>query len=252
MNKLKDSVNSSQSLSDALKENGASHKNYKFYTSMEQALDFLRSGYLYLSNGSNWNDNRDKEDMMAKKAFAKCFTWSTRENVAMWMLYGAGNGSKGAMLNFYPSTIKEILGSKSIELGKFKNGKFLSAHTISSSDDFEIFLTDMLYIEKCKNHTVKITCGDEHVTADVQLINYPDIFHKTYPWSYERECRLVVKLSKEWQEICERDNLNSIRITISDRMLRRLKDGLIRSPIYSGNVDDGVPSQLTGEVNWSF
>lgn len=254
MRKLKDCVGSSRALSEALQENGATHKNYKTYTSMERALGLLQSGQLYLFDGSKWNDTCDQKAMKIKGTFAKSFSWSTTENIAMWMLYGGSKGKKGAMLNFYPSTIEELMSLKNIDLGSFEvNGKFKVANTLSAPDDYKIFVTDVIYTEDCKNEKVKLTLGDDHITASKTVLDDNNIFCKKYPWSYERECRLVVDLSETWKEQAVRDKLNCVRLTISEPSLRRLRaDRLIRSPIYSNGTDNGKPSLLTGDVEWDL
>ena len=254
MIELKDCIGSSRILSDALMQNGATHKNYKMYTSMERALGLLLSGHLYLFDGGNWNDVNDRKIMKDKGAFAKSFSWSTTENVAMWMLYGEGNGKKGAMLNFYPSTMKELIAAKKMELGKFgSNGKFTPAVTLHAGDDYNIFITDVIYTEDCKNGKVRLTLGDDHRTADKAVLDGDNIFCKKYPWSYEKECRLVVNLSDMRKKQAAEGNFNCVRLTISEPSLRELrKDRLVRSHIYSNGVENGIPSLLTGDVDWKL
>ena len=100
MKRLKDMISTSSDLSEGLKQNGLSHVNYKNYTTIERAMDLLLSGYVYLCDGSAWNDTVDREYMKARKAYGMCFSYSTRESVAMWMLYGGNRGKTGAILNF--------------------------------------------------------------------------------------------------------------------------------------------------------
>ena len=50
-----------------------------------------------ISNGANWNDVNDRTLMEANNAYGLCLSCSTRENIAMWMLYGANHGKEGAM-----------------------------------------------------------------------------------------------------------------------------------------------------------
>ena len=67
--KLHSGISTSEELDGLLKHNGKLHKNYKMYTSMEQAMSFLLSGNLYLTNGSNWNDKDDRELMKIRNTF---------------------------------------------------------------------------------------------------------------------------------------------------------------------------------------
>ena len=88
MRQLKDMISNSHSLAEGLKENGKAHQNYKLYLPMERALSFLLTGNLYLSRGTSWNDTSDRILADTNNIYSRCFSYSTRENIAMWMLYG--------------------------------------------------------------------------------------------------------------------------------------------------------------------
>ena len=270
MIKLKDMVTDSNALAEGLKNNGKCHQNYKIYLPMERALSFLLSGNLYLSTGDRWNDLTDQALMDFKNVYARCFSCSTRENIAMWMLYSGNLGKNGAALNFLPSVMQDILHSK-ISLGRFEKGRFNPVYKDIESDkkNFDIFLSDVLYVDECfskekrdilkekarheDKDAVKITLGDEHVTVDNSIIDHEDICIKNISWSYERECRLVVRLKQRWCLKAKEEGLNTIQIRLSAESLRKMnKDRLIRSPIYQGLAEDGKDSELTGTVKWNL
>ena len=257
MRKLKDICASGSLLGEGLMENGGLHKNYKLYTSMEQALGILMSGYIYIPDGKKWNDISDRNLMTGRGTFAKCFSCSVRENIAMWMLYGGQNGKKGAMLNFYPFVMKELRSSKAITLGKFDEfGKFQECKELyAEKHDYEIFLTDVIYTDPCKNKTSKIqlTLGDEHITVDEEILNDPSVYYKNFAWKYEQECRLVIKLKEKWRLLANDEKMNQVRIALTKKSLSKMgEDRLIRSPIFSGKVEYGEKSQLTGNVDWDL
>lgn len=246
-------------LEKGLKENGGSHKNYRMYTSMDRALEFLLSGVLILGDGQKWNDKLDRNNMKRKEAFAACLSYSTSENIAMWMLYSGDNGKNGAVLNFFPSVIKAFTKLETIELGRFEDDKnqdktskeFKASYELSAaSKDFKVFLTDVVYIEELKNK-VRLSYSGNYKSVDREMLAHKDIFFKKYPWSYEQECRLVVRLSDEWQMKAVENDLSNVRLKLPKDVLAKMKeDRLIRSPIYSGLVGYGVKSSLTGEVDW--
>lgn len=253
MKQLKEIVVDSVTLASGLRENGSSHKSYKMYTSIDRALATIVSGDLYLSNGSNWNDKNDRELMKAKNSFAICLSCSTSENIAMWMLYSGEHGKRGAMLDFSNYVLKEILQTESVELGSFnKIGTFEPIHKLTR-DDFEIFLTDILYIDECKNGKVKITFRDEHVTKEKKILENKDIFYKNYGWSYEKECKLTVRLSDDLSALSSKENLGIIRIHLSPSAKRKMnEERLYRSPIFTGGVSVGKESLLTGGIEWDI
>ena len=205
---LQDMIYRNIKLPKVLNENGELHRSYNMYTSMERALGVLQTGEIYLSNGANWNDVNDRTLMEANNAYGLCLSCSTRENIAMWMLYGANHGKEGAMLMLYPSVMKDLVDAGTIELGYFqKNGKFHKVYELNNGGDYEAYLSDVVYIDPCKGGMVRLTEGESHVTVDQNILNGPDIFYKDYAWSYEKECRFVVKLNDNWIKTAKNDLL---------------------------------------------
>ncbi|MCQ2496025.1 MAG: hypothetical protein MJ131_05480 [Lachnospiraceae bacterium] len=251
---LKNNISDSNSLAKALRFNGGLHQNYKVYTSMERALAFLLTGKIYLSDGQKWNDKEDRISMNEKKVYGHSFSCSTKENIAMWMLYSGEHGKKGAVIDFLPSVIKSILDIDTVELGLFDgNGQFDKKYKLKKTDgSFDLFMTDVLYVDLCKNKA-KITVRNDHATVNPPILVHDDIFCKNYAWSYEVESRLVLRLSDEINKIAQNEKLTSIRITLPDKYLNRMrKDRLIRSPLYTEGVETGRLSELNKNVIWDI
>jgi len=255
MKKLREIVDDDCMLAGGIKSNASNHKCYNMYMPIETALWILNYGHIYLSNGLKWNDDTDKKMMEKKKVFARCFSYSTCENIALWILYGGEQGKKGAMLRFLPSIIMELIKSPTIRIGKFNENRFDEMYELSiDNGDYEIFMTDVIYVEECesksKGKCIRVSLADEHVTVKSGVINHPDIFYKKYPWSYEKECRMVVRLSPFWTQKAENEGVTHVQLSLSDKSLRILRDSrLTYSPIFKGIVDGGNSSSLTGEVD---
>ncbi len=251
---LRKMVEDSIPLSEVLKKNAEQHRNYDMYTSMERALGVLLNGEIYLSNGAGWNDVNDRYLMDIKKSYALCLSCSTRENIAMWMLYGAEHGKKGAMLKLYPSIMKELIEVEMIEIGTFKkDGTFAVAYTLRNKKDFVAYLTDVVYTDPCNNGKIRLSVGESHIIVDESILDDPDVFHKNYAWSYEKECRYVIKLTEKWNVIARKEKLTSIRVKMSSSSIKKMsEERLVRSPVYSGGVACGVISSLTNEVDWNL
>ena len=258
--KLKDIAGSSEELEAGLIYNGERHSNYRTYITMEEALNLLISGEMYLSNGKKWNDVTDRNLMGSKNVFAKCFSCSTRENIAMWMLYGGDGGKTGAALNFTGSMLKRVIAADTIELVKCskKGGEMEVVKKLSRKEnDFRVFLTDILYVEELKDKKrMLITQGEEHEIVSKSFMENADkmIFYKDYAWHYEMECRLVVKIDPKHDKLIEsadtEDTYPAVRIKLSNSTLSELKKRLTRSPIYNGKSTIGKPSVLHGNVDW--
>ena len=248
--KLADMCADADTLAAGLKENGSQHRRYKLYTSMERALGILVSGNMYFSNGSRWNDLQDRQLMARSHQYGGCFSWSTVENIAMWMLYGGEGGKKGAMLDFPQRVMLEMLKTKSLEIGSFQENAFVPAATVTAGRDFTINLTDVVYSQLSTNgEKATLTMGDEHVVVPTETLGHPDIFHKYYAWAYERECRLVIHISEHVQ--AEMGAAAPVaRLRLSDAAVREMKDHLYRSPVFEGSCDLGKPSKLYRQVDW--
>lgn len=262
MKKLSEIIDSSDSLAEGLMDNATKHINYKIYTSMEKALLFFLTGELYFSSGSNWNDKIDRQQMENTKAFAMCTSFSTKENVAMWMLYGNRLGKNGAVLNLTKTIIKDILSVETIELVKVKKGELDNVVKVldKNNGDFSVFATDVIYtsdIVKDKEGTV-ISCYGANETVNSALVNDRRIFKKKYEWKYENECRLVINVSddvinkiNELQVGNKDSSYLAIKVRVADyKKIKR--DRLIRSPIYDGTISYGEKSELTGEIDWNI
>jgi len=251
---LKEMIKKNIPLSEVLKKNAEQHRRYDMYTSMERALGVLHTGEIYISNGANWNDVNDRTLMDANNAYGLCLSCSTRENIAMWMLYGANHGKDGAMLMLYPSVMKDLVNAGTIELGYFqKNGKFHKAYTLKNRVDYEAYLSDVVYIDPCKDGMVRLTEGESHVTVNQSILKGSDIYYKDYAWSYEKECRFVIKLNDYWIKTAKNEKLPNIRVKMSDSSRNKMTyERLIRSPVYSGTSTRGVDSKLFKKVDWNL
>lgn len=249
--KLMDICTTADNLAMGLSKNGLQHRRYKMYTSMERALEILRSGNMYFSTGRNWNDLQDRELMSRGRQYGGCYSWSTVENIAMWMLYGAECGKNGAMLDFPKSIMAELVSSEYIEVGSFENGTFVTKAKLLAGQDFHIKLIDVIYSQfSKKGDRVMLTLGDEHVIVPAECLNHADIFHKYYAWAYERECRLIIHVNEGVMADMELPPV--ARIRLSENAVRIMKDNLYRSPIFDGSCDLGKPSKLFNLVEWKL
>lgn len=270
---IKDMTESKEDLAYGLRHNALLHRNYKLYTSTEIALAFLLDGYLMLSDGTMWNDTPDSKQMKHKMVYGKCFSWSTRENIAMWMLYGDHCGKNGVALSFRPSVLKSICDAEEIEIVKVIPGESIqTVGTIQKEIDFDLYFTDVLYEDAISANRFIVSYNEQHVAVARDILEHEDVFRKRYEWKYENECRLIVKpteagtvkinnaklevgaenekLEKE-SSSCMRKAYVTLRIKIP-KYRELTEDRFIRSPVYQGKVLYGVPSTLYGQVNWEL
>ncbi len=238
--------NDSVSLEKYLKEKGANHRSYKIYGTEKILRSVFVDKQLYLSDGSNWNDTVDGKEFSAEdgeyKYYARCFTYSTSENVAMWMLYGGITDKKGVMVDMGGAkNLNQIIEKcTKVDLGEFDGNpkKFKKSVTINK-DDFELYLIDIVYYgeaiskdEKDNKDKVYLKRSYESApNAEKTCIDGLKRAIKDIGWSYENECRLILKVKKKLCEGCSVAEINFSKIDLDKKIT------VITSPNYGEELE---------------
>ena len=250
-----------KSLLDYLQKKASNHKCYKIYSDIERIKYWLDSKYLYLSDGRNWNDKKDKSTFNPPhskcKRFGLCTSFSKSENVAMWMLY-SGMNNKGAMLNIGNRQMKKIISSaKCVTLGYFDND-FIPKLRIQSEKP-NIYCQDIIYVSDNENGSYTIKRSDERIEIKNLALLDDIATKKAYPWSYENECRLIVDIpdynsvtkgmSKDDKERCD-----TIAIMIPEDINTELKKQVYRSPNFKDKCEELqlLDSKLGSTLSWNL
>lgn len=240
---------SAEELRNYLSETAKRHNHYKFYAkNPEYVRCILEDRFLYLNNGDKWNDSNDKNNLQCnedKQYYVKCFSYAADENVAMWMLYG-GIYHKGVMIDFTKKAMGGILKVPKVELGYFEDGVFHSQKTIERPK-FEIWLTDIVYSNEKTRYLKR---SDENCYGvSPQVFAGLGYCKKSYPWSYESECRLMVSVNKnEVPEKC-----TDIRIDLSTVDMGKTLQRVYMCPSYEGKKLKGFKESALGNtVTWEL
>lgn len=266
MKDLKSLIGKMDDLEAGLMHNGLRHQNYKVYTSMDKALQFMLTGELYFSDGSYWNDVLDREQMALKESYALCTSFSTKENVAMWMLYADNRGKNGVVINLPNRIVKQLVNVQELQICKVSRGYKDEIKEIVPKDDFfSVYCTDILYTSEIKTDStrIKIYCNGENQTVSKSWLKCNRIFSKKYEWKYENESRIVIepskylldKIKKHKKSIEEENKTNKtdsyLVLKLKIPLSRKFKeDRIIRSPVYEGSISYGEDSALINEIIW--
>ena len=114
-------------------------------------------------------------------------------------------------------------------------------------------MTDIVYMDDCKNEIVKLTANEDHVSINKSVLKHPNVFSKNFAWSYEKECRLIVRLKDNTKDRLKREQRPFIRLSLSQQSLKKMNEKrVIRSPIYKGTIGYGEPSELAQKVEWEL
>lgn len=249
-----------------LQEKGCNHRSYKMYSTIDIVNSTIDNKALYLSSGYNWNDKVDREcfnnENLIRMNFGRCFSYSTTESVAMWMLYG-GTKHRGAMIDFNKCSMLEILrNTKRIEVGYFEESGFKKSKVLRK-EDFEIQLIDVVYTEK-KDSTfiIKRSTGDKWEITNQSEKNILgnekySFIHKNKAWDYEQECRLIISIRKELlEDLLDYDKINAVKIDLQGIDLEGAKricaPNISKEDRSKPEFVKTNPSDLLNEVDWDL
>lgn len=241
-----------------LKKKAINHKNYKIYSYGSRITCIAEEKALYLSDGHLWNDLVDKNNFCSdgKKRFARCFSFSKSENIAMWMLYG-GNGGNGLMIDLNKTIMKDIvIHCTNVKLGYWdKNSGAFCIKQELHKGEFSLYLIDILYYalnENGEKYDLKRS-NSSYDLGEPETINRLKYCRKSYPWSYENECRLILE-----PKIAIRDNkITDAKIEFEDILTKcfkkkiSLENRIVASPNYVG-VHKFKESALQGQIDWDL
>lgn len=248
-------LESYESIVRYLSDKGSNRRNYRHYASRERVESILDDSAFYLTDGSSWNDKYDRSSFnpyfSPYKRFGICFSATTTESIAMWMLYGGIDGN-GAMINFDKKTLVAAASASEYECGYFdENREFSSVMTLSAGAiDFR--LIDVLYFGEAGGdgrRTVE-RIGDRNkanISSDTLVSISPIAKHEA--WSYESEVRLVAAIDKRYLA-GDASKITAIKIPFQQPE-NLIKGRVFDSPVAStrGEYRD---SMLQGTVDWDL
>lgn len=230
-----------------LKESALKHTYYKIYSKYDRIENILNTHAVYLSKGEKWNDIEDKKalnnDKYEQTNFAICFSCRHSEDVAMWMLYSGK--SDGCMVDFRKDVIKSLLSSDKIVLGQFCGKKFKGL-TELTKNQFDIYLSDIVYYKKDKNYNLKHS--NDKLNSNFESLDFLKYFKKKRPWIYENECRLVVTVDKSIIP----EGTSTVKIEFDKGLVNKDKIVTFKSPTAKNTNINYSNSKLENDIDWDL
>lgn len=262
---LSDACKNQENLYKYVTDKALQHRNFKHYVSdIKRINNILKEGALFLSDGTNWNDIDDRNAFCNTpstnineknyRMYGLCLSFSSSENVAMWMLYG-GMHKKGAMIDITPSSINQLINGQQIqiELGNFEGSKWVPEYDISSKKGVHIGLTDVLYYEPDNKEKI-ISYGNsynikrsmETTLCRAEILDSKELSSemffplqkKKWAWSYENECRLImsVDLKALPQGICSKAHYAKLYFPDKNKFVSGVKKRIFLAPNFQGDL----------------
>lgn len=208
-----------EELSDYIQGREYRHGEYCHYTSLYCINSILEKQQFYVNNVRRGNDECDKEQFCEDKQlyYVLCFSTGVNENLPLWYMYSGMKG-KGGRIRFTKSSIKKLVKeSKYYLYGYTDNEKGLKLDeepimTLVDGDSMELIFKDVLYSRRNDKDTGKIDLKYNTMTnhimpyADFEKYNKDNKgFNKGLIWYYEKETRLLIKLTGDTAKKIEKD-----------------------------------------------
>ena len=215
------------------------HEGFYHYTKLETIEKILEGNNFLLFHPGDSNDPAEKTIQEKEYKFYLCFSTGINENLPLWYLYSGMDG-KGGQLSFTKSLIYDLLhkGKYSLVERKGADSKTILAdreEILLSEDDFECTLQDVLYFGKTDqkidlkyntmtNHN-QISC-----TEFEKFQNNNQEFVKSLIWYYEKETRLLVKLTEKGTRHLKDGKFYAIKLSFGHLENVRKKMKLVLAP----------------------
>lgn len=166
-----------------------SRNSFRYYTRKSTLQKIIDSKSLYISSFADMNDLEEAEMHEENKnsVFALCFCNTGSEGIPMWYMY-SGIFGDGACLKFTPSQMLQMIKNMKhvYEIDRYYHN---TGRVLEIGKDIDIQYGWVFYRDEqndifYKNQWYRIKDDQEGFLKQ----NY---FVKSYPWSYEREFRIV-------------------------------------------------------------
>ena len=168
----------------------------------------------------------------------------------MWVVYSKkkdGQFVRGAMIPFSKNMMKKIHDENinEIEYGRFEDGKFDIA---GKTNEFELEICDVIYYDQNRkdDSLYDIKRSDSKTECKKDIIDSLPYVKKYYPWNYENECRLIVKIKSSVID----SKVNAVRLVLPDDVIKSMKKNCVSSPLCK-NDSDMKDSTLMGQLEFS-
>lgn len=210
------------------------HKGFYHYTKLEIIEKILLSREILMCVVGNSNDPMESKISENKQNFHFCFSTGINENLPMWYLY-AGVDGKGGCLHFTKSMIYELI----------ENGKFIlteidekrnivegSKRIPLKKEEYECKIQDIVYVdthdeEKDKKVSLKyntMTNYDKISKTEFEKFQKKNQeFIKSLIWYYEKETRILVKLTEKGKKYLNPEKKYAIAVKLEEELCKEIK-----------------------------
>ena len=178
------------------------HSYYFYYAGLGGIEGILGSRSFWINSFDSFNDKKEATRITnPKSSFALCFSTGLNENLPLWYLY-SGLSGEGGRIWMKKAGIRKLLDSAKYELREKGENRKPTGPCIPLEVDKDISVTfgDVVYYGE-SNKTcldLKYNTMTNHIfplSEKHHLLNMMEGFTKGLIWYYEKETRLLIKMT---------------------------------------------------------
>ena len=225
-------LNNANELSKYLNSRITKSRTYYHYTSAVAVNNILGQKTFCVSSVKRFNDDVDKMQFTnhLNEYFSLCFSTGVNENLSLWYMYSGMDG-KGCRLRFtYHNLMKLIYESKMYFCEyDYDNHKPIGIKVELNSNNSEKCLMDVLYYRDSAASPfvdLKYSTMTNYGNVSKEELS---VFKTTYVgfakkiiWSYEKECRFLIKIKGSLLDSINEDKSYAVLLEIPNEALKRM------------------------------
>lgn len=221
---------------------------YWHYTNISALKSILTQKKIWLSDLGKSNDLFEKDRSKNKHIYSVSFCNVNAERIPMWIIYSGLD--KGGAIGFLPSSIKEILGNVSI-FG-IKDNRNEDAVPLRLDKDIKVSFNWVLY--KSNNNKKIVYRNEGHSIKREEMKEIENLsFLKQYPWEYEHEFRIIVKVigkTKKYKRLeLDISKAKDIQLKLGPCFPKKEKDLICKEVLKNKMVGKIVSSGLGVDID---
>ena len=210
------------------------HDKFCHYTSLGAINSILKTKTFRISSVDRFNDKKDTEQFnhSEKLFYSFCFTSGVNENLSLWYLYSGIDG-KGGRISFTNSKLMKLIDDGEFFLVEYDydEKKIIGKEKqLIKGENMEISFRDVLYARQNGNSKyvdMKYNTMTNH--NNVSISEYEKYkkshigFNKRIIWYYEKESRLLIKLTNDAAQYVESQKDYAILWKLTDKQIADMK-----------------------------
>ena len=223
------SISTANDLEVYLRGREYNHANYFYYSASSIINSILGGHAFWLSNVKDVNDLLDAEQFIEPDySFMLCFSTGINENLPLWYLYSGLDG-KGARIRLTKTGVRDLIQNGEFFIAEFLGKRGIGKEIKLDRKDLSMEFGDIIYAKEtpaAKYTTLKYNTMTNYSLPSAEwkaFQNKHNGFSKGLIWYYEKETRLVVRLTGKAQKMIEKGKQYKLLLHFEEPLLKKMQ-----------------------------